>query len=303
MPMMERFVGTAGHCTLIAALKAQRVVEHHPDIAEALAAIGCLREFAGGETIVDQGGSDSSAFFILAGEVRVFVNNREVGRRGPRELVGEMVTVDPTAPRSATVRAGEEVVALQVPGSGLLDIANRFPSLWQAVARILCERLRERARYHRQPNAEPILFIGCSREGLSLAREIEEQYKHDAISVRIWTTGVFTTGGITYDDLLRQAKEVDFGLLIVTPDDRVRSRSNDYDAPRDNIVFELGLFMDRLGRDRAFMLREYGLDLKIPTDLLGITPLTYVNSGHALYQQLGPACNELRKLIRGLGPL
>jgi predicted nucleotide-binding protein len=46
------------------------------------------------------------------------------------------------------------------------------------------------------------------------------------------------------------------------------------------------------------------MDVKVPTDLLGITPLTYVaNPARTISEQLKPACQELRKLIRGLGAL
>jgi predicted nucleotide-binding protein len=148
------------------------------------------------------------------------------------------------------------------------------------------------------------MFLGCSVEGLMVAREIQEQFKHDKVCVRPWTADVFGAGGVPVDDLLKQVQEADFALFVFTPDDKLLCRDKDIEAPRDNVIFELGLFMDRLGRSRAFLIREHKLDLKIPSDLLGITPLTYVSApNRTLTEQLGPPCNELRKLIRGLGAL
>ena len=117
--MKERFEGETGHPNRIAALLEQRVVEHHLEIAEALDAKGKLVEFSEGDTVIEQGGSDSSAYFILSGRMRIFVNHRAVAERGPRECVGEMVTLDPAAPRSGTVKASEATVTLSVAGGEL----------------------------------------------------------------------------------------------------------------------------------------------------------------------------------------
>jgi CRP/FNR family cyclic AMP-dependent transcriptional regulator len=302
--MKARFQGEAGSRNLLAAMMEQRVVEHHGAVAEALIIKGELVEFAEAETFIEQGGSDTVAYFILAGEARVYINHREVACRGQRELVGEMVILEPAAPRSATLRASAGMVALRINGHDLENVADEYPLLWRAIGRIVSERLRARARFHRLQNEEPILFIGSSTESLDIVREIEEHFKHDKICIRPWTTGVFGPGGIPFDDLLKQAREADFALFVASPDEKVYSRGNDELAPRDNVIFELGMFMDRLGRERAFLLKERRLDMKIPTDLLGITPLTYIHNGaRSLSQQLGPPCNELRKLMRGLGAL
>lgn len=289
---------------LLATLLEQRVIEHNLDLAKAVAAKAELREFSEGETIIEQGGYDTWAYFILVGGMKTFINHRFVANRGPRELVGEMATLDFAAPRSATLKSSAHTVALRIAGGDLAAIADSHPSIWRAIGSVLSERLRERARFHRPQNPEPIVFVGCSTEALPIVQEIEVQFKHDSICFRPWTSGVFGAGGIVFDDLQKQVQEVDFALFLITPDDKVQSRSNEHFAPRDNVIFEMGLFMDHLGRERAFLLREHHLDLKIPTDLLGITALTYVrNNSRSLADQLRPACNEFRKLVRGLGAL
>jgi predicted nucleotide-binding protein len=74
-------------------------------------------------------------------------------------------------------------------------------------------------------------------------------------------------------------------------------------APRDNVILELGLFIGALGRQRVFMLIEQGMDVKIPTDLLGVTPIVYpAGAPGDLSARLGPACTELRAVMNARGP-
>jgi CRP/FNR family transcriptional regulator, cyclic AMP receptor protein len=81
----------------------------------------------------------------------------------------------------------------------------------------------------------------------------------------------------------------------------VTSRDKEQVAPRDNVVFELGLFMGCLDRSRVFLIKENGRDVKIPTDLLGITPITFTRRSDNLAASMGPVCTELRKVILELG--
>jgi CRP/FNR family cyclic AMP-dependent transcriptional regulator len=80
----------------------------------------------------------------------------------------------------------------------------------------------------------------------------------------------------------------------------VTSRKRDLDAPRDNVVFEVGLFMGALTRPRTFMAVPRGVDLKIPTDILGLTPVLYEATAGAL--DVASACAELQARIRRMGP-
>lgn len=72
------------------------------------------------------------------------------------------------------------------------------------------------------------------------------------------------------------------------------------------MVFELGLFMGRLGKDRAFMLVPRGSEENhLPTDLLGLTPASYDadRQDKNLLAAVGPGCNRLRKAIAASGLL
>lgn len=300
--MIKRFEGPDGERHLITVLESCHLVAHDRSLAERLAKAGQLVPFSVGDPLVMQGGTDNDVYFILVGQVDVLVNNRHVAIREQTETIGEMALLDPAAPRSATVTARTPVVALKVSEPDFHQIAEDYPRIWKVVAHVVAERLRQRAAFLSVPNTRPVLFIGCSAESLIIAQEIQLGLKHSDIEVMIWTDGVFGPSTVTIDALTNAVNASDFAAFVFSPDDIVVSRSSSYNAPRDNTVFELGLFMGRLERSRTFIVKEQNSDVKIPTDLLGITQLTYVHhSGGDLTASIGPVCTELRKIIQSLG--
>ncbi len=73
-------------------------------------------------------------------------------------------------------------------------------------------------------------------------------------------------------------------------------------SPRDNVIFELGLFMGFLGRDRTIIVYDRTADLKIPTDFAEVTTATYQpHSTGNLDAALGAPCTRLKKHIRAHG--
>jgi len=61
----------------------------------------------------------------------------------------------------------------------------------------------------------------------------------------------------------------------MTADDIVISREIEASAPRDNVIFELGLFMGHLGKERTLFAFPKGQQSKLASDLQGVTPLHY----------------------------
>ena len=302
--MIDRFTGSAGLANLREAMMQQRLIEHNAPLVEKLITVGALFEFRAGEVILKQDSDDQFIFHILAGEAEVIVNDRPIARRKATEVVGEMAAIDASAPRSATVRASAHTVCLRVGAPDFVIIANEFPSVWRATARILGERLRERRRFHRSPHEKPVVFVGSSVEGLSIAKHIQLGLKHATAEVRVWTDGVFGPSGVAVDALLEQVDQADFAVFVFGPDDKIASRDETYNAPRDNVVFEMGMFLSRLGRERTYLVKEQRTELKIPSDLLGIAPLTYVADPKAkLEVVLGPVCTVLSDQLNKLGAL
>lgn len=302
--MKARFDGQDGQRCLVTALQQQRIIEHDKQLATAVASAGTLVEYSPGDTLIEQGAQDNHVLFIVSGEVDIYVNSRKVARRVPNDSVGEMAMIDSAATRSATVIATKPTVALNVAEAPFQSILARFPQMWRPIAQVLASRLRERERFHRPPNPIPILFLGSSVEGLQVANEIVSGLKHDNILPRPWSTpGLFSPGGVTVDELLKEVDAADFAAFVFGPDDKLASRRVKYFTPRDNVVFELGLFMGQLDRERAVIVKEHLADIKIPTDLLGISPISYVTkSGQSLADSVATVCNDLRTLITKLGP-
>ncbi len=145
----------------------------------------------------------------------------------------------------------------------------------------------------------PSLFIGSSSEGLDVAREIELQLEDEAL-ITIWKNGIFSLGEGILESLMNALDQFDFAIMVLTPDDLLESRGHNYASPRDNVLFELGLFMGRLGRSRTFILHEHNAELKLPSDLAGITRATY-KSRDNLSDAVSLACTRIIKAVRSLG--
>ncbi|TJW06406.1 MAG: cyclic nucleotide-binding protein, partial [Mesorhizobium sp.] len=118
-----------------------------------------------------------------------------------------------------------------------------------------------------------------------------------------WTDGVFKVASYPLQSLEDELEKCDFAIAVAHADDMTESRGRDWPSPRDNVVFELGLFMGRLNRQRAILMEPREEKVKLPSDLAGVTtiPYRYV-PGEDAAALMGPACNELRDHINRLGP-
>ena len=148
---------------------------------------------------------------------------------------------------------------------------------------------------------KPRVFVGSSTESLNIAYAIQENLEHDA-NVTVWTQGVFQLTSNALDDLLVILNDIDFGIFVFSPDDIVTIRNVTKTVTRDNVIFELGLFIGRLGKENVFFIVPYeSEDLKIPTDLLGVAPGRYFSNREDgnLKAALGPFCNQVREKIKG----
>ena len=303
--MFDRFKGDEGQPVVEDALRQQAIVGNNEALAKALLAKVEVKQHKAGETLITQNAADNSACFILAGEAQVFINNTLIAERAAGTHVGEMAAIDPSAPRSATVSAKTEVVAAWLKEADLRELGRTFPELYLGIARQLAKRLRERTDHVRAGNLQPRLFIGSSVEGLPAAREVQAGLEHDKVTVTIWTDDVVKPSEHVCDALVGRVRESDFALFHLRGDDRVFSRKLEKVAPRDNVILELGMFISVLGRDRVFMLYPRGVDVKVPSDLFGITPLEYnmPAKDEDLRASLGASIDKVRKAIRSLGYL
>ena len=148
---------------------------------------------------------------------------------------------------------------------------------------------------------KPKIFIGSSTEKLDIAYAIQENLQSDA-EATVWTQAVFDLGSDFLDEILKKLNQTDFGVFVFLPDDRVTIRTRDYTAVRDNVLFEYGLFVGRLGRTRCvYVLPKDAQNIWIPTDLAGVVSAKYDPDSDNLVAALGPACAAIRRKIKELG--
>ena len=300
--MINRFRDAEGHKRLTSALRQQTIIHDNENLSIKLANQAEVLQFEPEEYLITQGGADNDIYFILAGRVSIVVNRREVAIRGSGEHIGEMALIDPSAKRSASAIAIEQTIVAKISEASFRPLANDCPRVWQLIATELAKRLQQRNRLVAFTNPRPVLFIGSSTESLPIARAIRSNFDHDDFIVKLWTDRVFGPSRFTIAELEKQVQEADFAVLVLGPDDKVESRDEKSDAPRDNVILELGLFIGALSHERTFMVIPRDYDIKIPTDLRGLTALSYKSDdSNDLTGVLGPACDELRNIINKMG--
>ncbi len=148
-----------------------------------------------------------------------------------------------------------------------------------------------------ESNAKPRLFVGSSSESLPIVEILTLELK-DVAEVVPWNDpSIFPATEFFTTSLLRAATSFDFGLFLFEPDDVVQSRDRSSSVPRDNVIFELGLFMSHLGLKRAFPMVPRGR-VKILSDLAGFQPIVYEEPADAAALK-ALIVNEKNPLTRG----
>jgi hypothetical protein len=153
---------------------------------------------------------------------------------------------------------------------------------------------------------KPRIFLGSSKQQEKLVQAVTRGLE-DIADVQPWTSS-FNPGTTTLERLLELAHEVDFAAFVFARDDWTASSPPAADpgesgqaSPRDNVVFEAGLFGGVLGMRRTFILHANGS--KLPTDLLGLTCVRYdetmaANEVESVNQKLRTAIEGERRIAR-----
>jgi predicted nucleotide-binding protein len=150
--------------------------------------------------------------------------------------------------------------------------------------------------------SKPLVFIGSSTESRKVAEAIVQNLDGD-FEFKLWTL-IFEPSDTTLDTLINNLRHenLDFAIILLTADDKVVSRNEEQMSPRDNVVFELGLAIGILGRQRVFMVRETSSEVKMPTDLSGINYVTFQRPDRTdLANKLIKACSQIRQKIEQIG--
>ncbi len=151
--------------------------------------------------------------------------------------------------------------------------------------------------------ARPRIFIGSSDEGKRLAEELHALLDEHA-QPTVWDQDIFALGRGTLPSLLDAARNVSFAAFLLTADDTVVTRGEEHTTARDNLFLEAGLFMGALGEGRVFLLLPAEVDLKLPSDLTGVTVGSWrPRDDGNMKAALSPAALAIRKAIQLAGPL
>jgi predicted nucleotide-binding protein len=114
------------------------------------------------------------------------------------------------------------------------------------------------------------IFVGSSQEAIAICRAVQDEL-NDEFDVTVWDQSVFRLTRSGFDSLLDVLDSSDAGIFVLRPDDLTTRDGAAAPTVRDNVVFELGMFVGRLGPDRAFMLTPNIEPPKLASDLAGIT--------------------------------
>jgi predicted nucleotide-binding protein len=150
------------------------------------------------------------------------------------------------------------------------------------------------------PSPRPRVFIASSVEGLPIAEAIALDLQFVA-DVTIWDQGVFPLSEGTLPALDAVADQSDFAIVVLTADDLTTKRGQTHPVPRDNVLFELGFFMGRLGVDRTYMVSSRDNPPTLPSDLAGITPATFAERADGnIAAAVGPASTQIRQAMQAV---
>ncbi len=147
---------------------------------------------------------------------------------------------------------------------------------------------------------KPRIFLGSSTKQAALLEEVARGLEGVA-DAELWMT-TFNPGTTTIDRLMELTRQVDFAAFVFAQDDWTNvggapTSETGQASPRDNVVFEAGLFGGVLGLRRTFILHASGA--KLPTDLAGLTCVRYGGENSPAETQI--ICDKLGKAIEDEG--
>lgn len=146
----------------------------------------------------------------------------------------------------------------------------------------------------------PRIFVASSTEALPIAEAVNIRLEHDA-RVKQWDNA-FDLSSLTLPSLVARTKDTDFAVFVFHKDDKTIIRDNTYSAVRDNVLFELGLFVGSLGIEKCFVLvpKSAEGDFRLPTDLAGLTVASYDDTLDDMVDAVATSCAKIKQAVRKL---
>lgn len=156
------------------------------------------------------------------------------------------------------------------------------------------------ASYNPAEPTKPRVFVGSSTEhgkyGAAMKKLLEEE---GTLSVTYWKDLFGVAGALTAIEVLSKAAEeqFDFAVFVLSPDDVLTLRGESSNVPRNNVIFEMGLFIGSLGRNCVFLVTSDKRDSKLPGDMGGVNVDTWINDEDNIDSAVRSTANTFRQLM------
>jgi hypothetical protein len=126
------------------------------------------------------------------------------------------------------------------------------------------------------------VFVASSSEQIGIANRVADAIRaadqaagQSLLDVCPWQEGVFSFSATYIESLEQELNLADFAIVVMTGDDVAHVREQEVNLPRDNVIFELGLFIGRLERNRCFFFIDGGSKTRIASDLSGVKSVEF----------------------------
>jgi Predicted nucleotide-binding protein containing TIR-like domain len=116
---------------------------------------------------------------------------------------------------------------------------------------------------------KPKVFIASSSKALDYATAIKNHINNDC-EAYVWRDVEDYPSKTITDWVFNLASNYDFGIFVFSNDDTATIDNEEQEIVRDNVLFELGLFVGRLGFERCNLLRPNIKNFRLPSDLNGV---------------------------------
>lgn len=294
-----------GRLNLTKSLKEQTILHNLENIDTIISEIiGCIEVFAlpsGQEIHREKDLSKNYLYFVFKGKCRGLKKNNTVAILPAGECFGEFPILDHSKPYDIDACADGDSCFGRILEIDLEELGEKYPKIWFNMARMLAERLHvQNEKFYRKPlNKIPRLFIGSSTESIQVAKTLKKLLKSEKLAPEIWNEKTFKKLGSSYLNRLEDAvNNFDFAVFIFNNDDDLKSRMKKEKTTRDNVIFELGMFLGKLSGKRAYVLWPEDLDVRILSDFSGIIVAEYKSKNVDLEAALKPAAKQILDSIK-----
>lgn len=147
-------------------------------------------------------------------------------------------------------------------------------------------------------DVKPNVFIASSSEAITVAEAVNIKIAYET-NVKQWDNA-FDLSSVTITSLIQRANEADYGVFVFHKDDVTIIRGDKFSGVRDNVLFELGLFIGILGMEKCFIVVPNSKkgEFRLPTDLAGVTMTYYEDELDDMVDAVTTSCAKIKAAIR-----